>query len=157
MSLRNPEQIAKRERELIDRLPLDLEHVPNSEAAHYDAELRAPFYPTSRVSITGGLAVDAATPIELKTCQRWITDRHSAQDRRRGRFFVSEVAHRELENIGGTYCFIVLDGEQLLAARLVVPALLDVELSWTRGDDTHASRKTAISWPRVVPRREVDR
>lgn len=149
------EEIEDRERDLLDQLPLDAEHIPDTETSAYDARLESVFTTTKTLPVTGGLAVGAGTPLELKTCQRWIEDRHARAGRRRGRFGIYQSGHERLEELGGVYLCAVLDGLEVLAARLIPPENVTEVVSWTASGKKYQTPRCMLAWPHLIPKREV--
>lgn len=153
------EEIEDRERRILDAAPFDAEHVPDAETSAYDARLVEPFQANGTVATYSSIVVDEGTEIELKTCQRWINDRHSHGGRRRGQFMIQQAAHEELCDIRGVYAALVLDeDEQLLAGRLVAPRDLDPFLTWSNGGGSkYATKRARLPWFKIVPKTDVER
>lgn len=152
------EQIEARERRILEAAPFAAEHVPDSETSAYDAELVEPFQANGTVAAYGSLVVDHGTPLELKTCQRWIDDSYSRNGRRRGQFMIQRRAHETLKELGAKYAALVLTGdEQLLAGRLIDPVDLDPFLTWSNGGTKYATRRSKVPWFKIVPKTDVER
>lgn len=143
------DEIERFERWLLDELPLDAEHVPDSETQAFDARLVAPYTTTNGLRIIGRTRLEAGTPIELKSCHVWISDNGSGQNRRRGTWQIAKGNHDGLEELGGVYCCVVLDGEKVLAGRLLAPSDLDSFVSsWTNGG--WSEQRAHVSWRSVI-------
>lgn len=145
------------EREILDRLPLEARHVPRSETSEYDALLEEPFSTTPPLVLDSGrISLEAETPLELKTCKRWIRDTHSDGDRRRGQYKINESTHTKLVEARGAYIFVVLDEDsgEILAGRAIVAEGLPA-VPFHASGKKYSSDRATVSWPRVVPKAEV--
>ena len=142
------------ERELIDALPIALEHVPDADAEHYDAVLEGALVSSTHARLFGWLHIPRETVVELKTCQRWINDRGSGLDRRRGRWKIDRDAHRELVARDGVYLLAVLEGGvDDVRAWVMLPAEeLDPHLpSWTsNGESETREASKQVRWADVI-------
>lgn len=58
-------------------------------------------------------------PVEVKSCQLWITDNHNSLSRRRGRFWLREDQHAHLLKNSGFYIFVLLEDEQPLYSKFI--------------------------------------
>lgn len=156
MSVPDVERIEAHERAVLEALPgVDAEHVPRTENERYDAVLASPFRSTPPIVLTDRLELDEGTPLELKTCRRWITDNHSRGGRRRGQFKVNESTHGYLAELEGAYLFVVLDDVgDVLAGRAVPASILNGGgISWHESGSRYESRRATVPWFRVVPKR----
>jgi hypothetical protein len=156
MSVPSVEEIETREQSILDQLPLEAKHVPKAETDQYDAELVEPFASNGKISCVGRLAIEPGTPLELKTCQEWIDCHSSGAGRRRGQFAVNESTHDALEQLGGVYVFLVMDGEQILAGRIRPPEDLDDIATWSPSSSRYSSRRAKIPWFKLVPKGVVE-
>lgn len=145
------QQINLMERGLFDELPVDVEHVDQSEAVHYDGRFVSRYVSTDDLPIIGRMAVDAGTIVELKTCQEWIDDEGSRSDRRRGRWQLQKQAHEYLEEHDGIYCLLVLHGDQVVDGRLLPATDINGLASWTNGGYKYTSPRAIIPWSKIVP------
>jgi hypothetical protein len=152
LSTKSHDQIEQRERAILARLPFDAQHVPNSECQDYDAVLEEPYTTGQHIRIIGRARLEAGTPIELKTCQEWIDDNGSWNGRRRGTFRVQQDTHERLEDAGGVYCLLVMDGDDILTGRLLEPEHLESCVnSWTNGGAKYQSDRAHVSWGSIMP------
>lgn len=157
MSTISHEEIERRERALLEDLPIDAEHVPDAEENGFDARVRSRFVATNSLGVVGRLYIDAGTPLELKTCQVWIDDSGSRNDRRRGTFRIQEDTHERLEELGGVYCLLVMDADEVLTGRIVEPEHIEARVSsWTNGGRKYQSRRAHISWAKLIPTERVE-
>lgn len=148
------EEIERRERALLEELPFEAEHVPDSVNNAYDAELLEPFEGggSADLSLVGALRIPTGTPLELKTCQRWIDDSGSWNGRRRGTFRIQQGTHEELVEAGGWYCLLVMDVDEILGGRLMDAEMLELCVtSWTNGGTKYRSPRAHLSWGSVMP------
>jgi hypothetical protein len=66
--------------------------------------------------------VDSAlrdTPIEIKSCQKYIEDRWHTTNRRSGRFLLDSDQHEYLLSNRGSYVFIVRDSSNIIKSRIL--------------------------------------
>lgn len=145
------ESLAEFEAAVLEEIPLPLTHVPDADDERYDAILDETTAFSQSVQVLGRLAVPGDTPIELKTCQAWIDDRHSWSGRRRGRWKIDRDAHQELRLIDGWYILCVREPGQVLEWILAPAGLLDPHLKWTHnGDGEEREQSDQVSWGAVI-------
>jgi hypothetical protein len=90
-----------------------------------------------------GKPVDAVLdgkPLEIKSCQQYITDMGSARNKRSGRFVFNEEQHRYLLENNGIYALVVRTGDIVIHTRLRKASLIS-------GITGRASVKP---WPGVI-------
>jgi len=61
-------------------------------------------------------------PMEIKSCQLWVTDKSNSKNRRRGRFVFNAKQHSELVKNDGYYFFCLIDEHDEICACKCVPA-----------------------------------
>lgn len=149
-----PGHVERREQAILATLPLNAAHVPDAETDHYDAVLVESFVPTSTIVVIGKLEVPAETPLELKTCQRWISDNGSRAGRRRGQFKINESTHEELVDLDGWYLFLVLEGDDLLLGVMIAAEDLE-DLPFYNASKRFKSRRATLPWFKVAPEEAV--
>ena len=74
-----------------------------------------------------GLPVDATLdgkPLEIKSCQQYITDVGSHRNRRSGRFVFNEEQHEYLLENNGIYALVVRMGDIVIHTRLMKASLI---------------------------------
>jgi hypothetical protein len=90
-----------------------------------------------------GQPVDAMLddkPLEIKSCQQYITDMGSARNRRSGRFVFNEEQHQYMLENNGIYALVVRTGDIVIHTRLRKASLIS-------GITGRASVKP---WPMVI-------
>lgn len=149
--------VERMEQSVLESIDVETRHVPDGEARKFDARLLEP------VDVDEQLrpAPDPDDPLELKTCQRWIDDRGSRGDRRRGRWWIGRRAHEDLLELGGGYVLVVLDETgDVLAYVVVVATVLDelLEQRWTGNGGSHhqGDESAQLPWPAILDPEEVD-
>lgn len=98
-----------------------LEPVDDQDADWHDAQLVAPLTAADDLRLFGQAAIPAGRPVEIKSCQQWISD--GADGRRRGRWYIKRNAHQQLVDHHGVYLFVVYHGDtgQVLS-RIAAPS-----------------------------------
>lgn len=152
MSSYSEELINRMEQGLFEEIPPEVEHVHKGQAIHHDGLLVKDYTTTSELPIIGRAVMGAGTPIELKTCQKWIDDRGSSNKRRRGRWQVQKTAHEALEENDGAYCLLVLDIDEVLDGRLLPARGLNGLASWTNGGYKYNTPRAFIPWSKIIPK-----
>ncbi|MFB6211574.1 MAG: hypothetical protein ABEI76_08565 [Halobacteriales archaeon] len=146
------------EQAVLKALPVDAVHVADSEAEHYDAVLEDTLVASRGVRLFGMITTDTGTPVDLKTCQRWITDRHAHNGRRRGRWKFDSEAHEALAADDGGYLLAVLEDGEVVAWAIVHPDDMLDFLGWTpNGDGEYRDRSAQLRWAAVFPPEWLDR
>jgi hypothetical protein len=90
-----------------------------------------------------GKPVDAVLdgkPLEIKSCQQYITDMGSARNRRSGRFVFNEEQHEYLLQNDGIYALVVRTGDTVIHTRLKKASLIS----------GIAGRASVKPWTRVI-------
>lgn len=149
-----PGHVEQREKAILQDLPLNAAHVPDSETDHYDAVLVESVQSSSTIAVIGRLEVPAETPLELKTCQQWISDNGSRSGRRRGQFKINERTHEKLVDVSGWYLFLVLEDEDLLHGVLIAAEDLK-NLPFYNASQRFTSRRATLPWFKIAPKEAV--
>ncbi len=74
------------------------------------------------IEITSKAIIDGhyrGFPVEVKSCQTWITDNHNSLSRRRGRFWLREDQHTYLLENNGFYIFVLLENNEPAFSKFV--------------------------------------
>lgn len=149
----DPAAYATIEQALLEHLQLPHRHIPDAETQAHDAILTHSIQP-GEYDIPGTQIVfPADTPLEIKTCQEWIVDTNSRNNRRRGRFHIRPSTHDAFE---GAYILAVINQDK---SGLRAVAMLDHEALDTVVHDTATNQGTgrgqisAIPWTRVLDTR----
>lgn len=130
-----------------------LEHVPDTDAEHYDARVCEPISPTPRLPFVAMCVLEVGTAVEIKSASVVY-----GESQANGRFYLREQQHARLVDERGSYLFAVCEPKPArpLIAMKVVPATIvgDIVPSWRdAGDGRPACAQ--ISWSKIFEPGEI--
>lgn len=128
-----------------------IEHLPDSEAVHFDAVAEQLLEPSETLPFVGICLVETGTVLEIKSTIVVLGDG------RRGRLLLRREQHRELLEVGGMYVFAVCKprpARDPLSIKLVPASLVDEEIpGWIDVDG--GADYCQLSWSRFFAPEEV--
>ena len=132
----------------------ELEHVPNSEAVHFDARTTTLLTPSEDVGFVGICLLEKGAPVEIKSVMAVYGESQTP-----GRFYLRRGQHEKLLEDNASYLFAVCEPypERAVISMKVIPASLVDELihSWIEPDNR--ADYAQLTWTNIFNTEEVAR
>jgi len=131
----------------------ELEHVPDSEAVHYDARTTTLLVPSREIPFVGLCLLEKDTPVEIKSVMAVY-----GESQTRGRYYLRRQQHEHLLNVEASYLFAVCEPrpDRGVIALKVIPATLVDELVYSWIDPEDRAEYAQLAWSNIFDPSEVE-